>query len=1655
MATNRNRLSTTEFISKIIHDADTGESFVPLIGSGLSSPSGIIMGMEFTNYLAFTMYLLLEEPSNRPRTYGEGETSRWDLVQKGWPPLPSPEEVVRAKTWIRLQFEKLCERLGLEINPDDKADCAMGNIKSVVQKRGKKQSQDMRSALTYPKIPTILRSAGAEQIDDYSRRIIDLLARDIPGGHYAASFAIDELVPDPTRSYHNRIIEMGIRALHDWRETLVFLSMIGVDPISGNRLIRKERDSSVIDAFNLFITRDKQPNLGHKLLSHLASPLRIQTILTTNFDTLTEEAYRALSMSLRVLPVSARGRLPEARTVASEDSLVKLHGEAQDTRADLSLDDEPSAEDKATFAAYLTRGAGNLQSNRIDKTRLQAVQSKRLLIVGYSGSDYRCVQMIRHWLETNTDAVVYWICFSANDVTNVRSLFGDSIYDGKIRITQSSRPDLLLYELYQRLVLSLPPGGLTYEFSHIVPPRRLRSFDFGEEQVRIALDCGAESGKPLESARILLGDTGSAVDAKRLARDAIAMRVKEVIVDASLRKLVFYKPDNTYIPPSARADRFVKFAQWVPRYRDPDSKCENREKDKGTLEGLKARPVLLDAPGGVVRASAIAFDELSSTGKKIFWIDTQDYMDADGLLRDFLRGIALRFGSFQSRHVTLHPLSEPITKSLERIDPDPTLVAKELGKFVSEILDDYRADSDSVIVFLYGRDGYGGCSGLTQSNWRPKDRSAQSPNKIFDSFDALHCVIEALAIANIQVIYFPLLTERAERKVQSIESMQVKSESSQNGDELYAKGMNDWAKHSQEPSLPMQWTADPCVDDSIAITNVRVPVFKAMITQVLAPFFTYDSLEASVLVPRFERMTQDGEKRLMFLYAITLFRHSRHPNALCSEATFPCPFRHNASSLDNDFIRSEESSKWLTELRKARVFFDKPGGSLWMHRDARIAIQRLLEQSPLGAPASGGPNEILRRRNHHFSELRSRMHFWIGDWYFKAFCSSGHLTPVIEALHHRIMAAVYSPLARPKTVKPSSAQVGNPLAYRIALFESSILECCKTILVAWHWLHLWQACSFEASWVTETHRESVCKLLRETIPKMFLNSPVPSTSEDKTNRTDETDRMMKAVDQFEMVLRSLAESLTSEGGGVKTTSPRVDPYTTSILETTQSPGSPVLNLDHSIDMINSPRKEVKGLNNQVVTKGFEDELNKTFSGVARNSWGDIFDQLKKVSARDQKMVDREQRIAELSESKARWKAASSTTTASIREMVWLLGESSYVFLRRAKLNYHATGCLDVESWLFATETCNLGIDLCKHLPPSLIDFETSSKIMLHTLYSIALANLGRFFESNRHLNEAQGVLSKSRIQFRNNYAVLNIRRAEVRLTECFWIKLFLNSTTTDNLTGDERVHVTSKAIRNCLGIEQMLIADGLGGSEWSIDGIRKALHADKELRPMMTVPPRISECCRKAFESGDKWKDEAKRLLLQVYGSTLDEAVALLDQGERQLSGYSQSNLWWSRLHTLRLRVYGLLDELGEAAAMSLSLRKFAPDIGIYSNFTNSLRIARHDDFRKLRAIRYFLDANKWHFRFAGGMRDSLKIGPMSSLLPDSMSKAKSAFEELWKKHITEEKLIEIGAMNVENYDAKTPRDKFRFECAILRLAQDFQINKHCKIQWWNVTAND
>ncbi|MFO0202892.1 MAG: hypothetical protein ACK528_07135, partial [Alphaproteobacteria bacterium] len=241
--------------------------------------------MEFTNYLAFTMYLVLCDPKNRKPTHGEGISERWNLMLQGWPPLPSRPEVNSAKIWIKKEFDRLCKEFKLRSSYDDKQQ-----IQALVPEADT-QINDVAIALTQPPIPMILRSWLAKVEQDRLRQLRRILKsegrqdKEFSSPHWKRSH----------QSFHDVIVESGVRALSDWRETLEFLSRV---VIGEHGLRMGDPNPSIIDDFNSTITRDKRPNLGHKMLAHLSEPLRISTLLTTNFDTLMEEAYRSLSLPL-------------------------------------------------------------------------------------------------------------------------------------------------------------------------------------------------------------------------------------------------------------------------------------------------------------------------------------------------------------------------------------------------------------------------------------------------------------------------------------------------------------------------------------------------------------------------------------------------------------------------------------------------------------------------------------------------------------------------------------------------------------------------------------------------------------------------------------------------------------------------------------------------------------------------------------------------------------------------------------------------------------------------------------------------------------------------------------------------------------------------------------------------------------------------------------------------------------------------------------------------------------------------------------------------------------------------------------------------------------------------------------------------------------
>jgi hypothetical protein len=318
----------------------------------------------------------------------------------------------------------------------------------------------------------------------------------------------------------------------------------------------------------------------------------------------------------------------------------------------------------------------------------------------------------------------------------------------------------------------------------------------------------------------------------------------------------------------------------------------------------------------------------------------------------------------------------------------------------------------------------------------------------------------------------------------------------------------------------------------------------------------------------------------------------------------------------------------------------------------------------------------------------------------------------------------------------------------------------------------------------------------------------------------------------------------------------------------------------------------------------------------------------------------------------------------------------------------------------------------------MIDFEVHSKIKMHSIYAVGLANLGRFFEANRHLNEAQALVSKSGDGKQLDVGIIALRRAEIRLTECYWISKFLPGLVGQKDRPRRELNLTIPGfarvehIPQPQGLQQgqsvsynyfVLPNDDNGLVEaWfsnklapRINDASASLH---KFHPGTTpdikfAPPRIFECISNAkpnpqfvgFET--KWQDVAQDNLRMLFSSVLDEAVRSLEIAERNIGGRTQSSLWWSRLRVLQMRVYGLLAHLGGNAENCIIFRKKSADSGIFECFLSATRTAGEDTFRKYRALRYFLEANRWYSHHVGGS-DEIK-SYAGEFLPDSFDEAK------------------------------------------------------------------
>jgi hypothetical protein len=407
-----------KFADEIATCRDEGYCFVPFIGAGLSVPSGIPEAAALTRYLSWCFLRVLGlDPWADIHTKAlalSRSVDAWTPRSGIWPDLA---EAMR----LRQEAESL--------NTTKMDQVLKGAIKLL--------ENDER----------IMDKDGLESRFAFSAE----LAREVYG------------------------------ALADWRTALALLSRIDhtsrseTDGDDLKNVILTTRDHSVVDSFFQFRMEGKQPCQGHRMIAALAPILRMNVILTPNFDELIERAFEAIDSPLKCFEVPHEVPLPDPQLVTRQRSIIKMHGGSFGLRADYSIDEEPDFNDIAKFLSYLAGRSLPLDSLKKDEKYPNRVA---LLLCGISGKDQRVVAMLdrarKHFSE---NLKIFWFCYSDRDVSSIVDRFGagNVATHGKTqhRATLITIRHLdygsVLHQIYQRCTNSIPPAGIRFPASWHMP----------------------------------------------------------------------------------------------------------------------------------------------------------------------------------------------------------------------------------------------------------------------------------------------------------------------------------------------------------------------------------------------------------------------------------------------------------------------------------------------------------------------------------------------------------------------------------------------------------------------------------------------------------------------------------------------------------------------------------------------------------------------------------------------------------------------------------------------------------------------------------------------------------------------------------------------------------------------------------------------------------------------------------------------------------------------------------------------------------------------------------------------------------------------------------------------------------------------------------
>lgn len=246
-----------------------------------------------------------------------------------------------------------------------------------------------------------LSSAQGDHCSEYLRRNGWPHRHDIWGTWHArhAVHSATDLEHEFTRNFNTLYRLSVLEELRDSSPLLaraierkhIEIDLDGFSTVDYRSLLRTvtQNDPDLIDAFFDHFVRNRKPSETHQFIAFIAQLFDIRLILTTNFDSLIEEALRNEGITPTVYEIQKEAAVPSHLLIRQQPvSLIKLHGGTHLLRTGYDLDSPMPFQARTELLSYLGRREGGGAHG----------EAPLIVVLGYGGADRRVMDFLQSYL---------------------------------------------------------------------------------------------------------------------------------------------------------------------------------------------------------------------------------------------------------------------------------------------------------------------------------------------------------------------------------------------------------------------------------------------------------------------------------------------------------------------------------------------------------------------------------------------------------------------------------------------------------------------------------------------------------------------------------------------------------------------------------------------------------------------------------------------------------------------------------------------------------------------------------------------------------------------------------------------------------------------------------------------------------------------------------------------------------------------------------------------------------------------------------------------------------------------------------------------------------------------------------------------------------